>query len=146
MLEAIHSPSTPCAEIFPETQPYKALYAVHAIEEYLDSARRQGTKYYSAGERDNASGGQRAHAGLIVRIHSLLIRAISDLRALDASLEGAIQGRLCSSLIGLYLRSSNGVFLVYFIAFDHAFEADLIGSQKGRPYTALTEILWTPLQ
>ncbi|KAL2752808.1 hypothetical protein ACRALDRAFT_1044844, partial [Sodiomyces alcalophilus JCM 7366] len=107
MLEAIHSESTPCAEIFPERQPYRALYAAHAIQEYLDSARRQGKTYYSVGEGDDVTSGQKAHVVLNARVHSLLIKAISDLQVFDACTEGGIQGRLCSSLIGLYLRSSN---------------------------------------
>ncbi|ROT35982.1 ubiquitin carboxyl-terminal hydrolase [Sodiomyces alkalinus F11] len=105
MLEAIHSSSTPCAEIFPESQPYKALYAAHAIEEYLDSVRLQGRKY-SIGEQDE-TGEPKAQFAPIDRVHSLLVQAISDLQVLDVYSGESIQGHLCSSLMGLYLRSSN---------------------------------------
>ena len=97
-LEAIENPSTSYQSIFSLGQPYKTMYAVHALCEYHQS---QETKFEAS---DAADGPSPLHSKSLGRIMSLVVSAISDPKVISQCSSVELQIQLGARLVECLMR------------------------------------------
>ena len=86
-------------EIFPIGQPFKCLYAIHAIGEYVDSAGRQHSGL-TIDEAPCPDVGKKAKE----RAMTLVLEAIGDPDIIDGCPEGHLRSRLSLQLMSSLVR------------------------------------------
>ncbi|GAB1320503.1 USP domain-containing protein [Madurella fahalii] len=101
VLESIDSPSLSYLETFPLGQPFKSLYAVHALHEYLDSQRRTSTISVVDKQDDEADWWPSQRAASLVRAMSLVVPAVSDPQVAAQCPSHELQIELASALVEL---------------------------------------------
>lgn len=107
MLESVDSPSFSYLDAFPLGQPFKSLYAVHALREYLGPRRRTSTVSFSGqgSETDEWPG---ARAACLVRAMSLVVPALSDPQVTALCPSPELQTELASALVELLVSLLKG--------------------------------------
>ncbi|AEO57729.1 hypothetical protein MYCTH_2304264 [Thermothelomyces thermophilus ATCC 42464] len=100
LLETIGDPSVSYKDTFSLGQPFKSLYAVNALQEYLDSCRpgSPASDERRSHERDEASG---LRSAPLLRSLSLVVRAISDPEIVSHCSNRELQIELSSALVSL---------------------------------------------
>ncbi|KAF9874053.1 ubiquitin carboxyl-terminal hydrolase [Colletotrichum karsti] len=101
MLAAFDSPDTSYRQIFPLGQPFKCLYALYAMREYMDSAGRRLKEASSTpATRDDAA--VDAYLEALVRVRRLVVSAISDPELIESCASEMLKSRLTFSLMNAY--------------------------------------------
>ncbi|KAK2011477.1 ubiquitin carboxyl-terminal hydrolase [Colletotrichum eremochloae] len=101
MLAAFDSPDTSYQQIFPLGQPFKSLYALYAMTEYIATAgRRLREAESSISDADDARVGTYIEA--LVRVRALVVAAISDRDILGGCASEALKNRLTFNLMNVY--------------------------------------------
>lgn len=92
-------------DIFPPAEPFRSLYAVHALTEYLDAVK----KISSRREGDNFSDPfpDSSYPSALVRVTSLLSQAISDPEVLNHESPG-LQLQLLTLMMSQFRRLLDG--------------------------------------
>lgn len=93
-------------DVFPPGQPYKSLYAVHALVDYVRAIIPDTRTSVQMPSSPNSLESTR-HAKVIKRSTSLVVQAISDHRVLSRTSE-PLRVKLSSSLMHAYLRFIDG--------------------------------------
>ena len=93
------SESVSYLEIFPLGQPFKCLYAIHAIGEYTDGAGRQ----HSALNVDEVPRSD-MYKKAVKRAMTLVLEAIGDPNVIDGCPEGHLRSRLSLQLMSSLVR------------------------------------------
>jgi ubiquitin carboxyl-terminal hydrolase 34 len=109
VMKAIEDPSTPYSDIFPSGQPFKSLYAVHAVREYLASQRRKapdGQLDVSADKADDMSSSP--YPGHVQRAMALIVSAICDEEVIEQCPSQFWRIELSSSLVECLLSLLKG--------------------------------------
>ncbi|KAI0187692.1 ubiquitin carboxyl-terminal hydrolase [Xylaria flabelliformis] len=78
ILAAFESPSTSTRDIFPLGQPFKCLYAIHALREYLNTRRLKTTIHASSREATTEQQLRNDQQYAVAKAISLIIAAICD--------------------------------------------------------------------
>ncbi|KAF6837892.1 ubiquitin carboxyl-terminal hydrolase [Colletotrichum plurivorum] len=110
MLSEFDSPDTSYQQIFPPGQPFKSLYAMHAMKEYMDGAARRlkdavsGLSVSSDDERRAVE----AYLDALVRVRKLVVAAISDPVIIDSCESEALKNRLVFCLMNIYMLTFRG--------------------------------------
>lgn len=102
VLEAINNTSLSYISTFPPGQPFKSLYAVHALHEYFGSWRPSSAA--SAVDEQARSG---PRASFLIRATSLVVLAISDPRVIECPTQ-ELQIELGSALVQLFVSLLRG--------------------------------------
>ncbi|OHW90504.1 ubiquitin carboxyl-terminal hydrolase [Colletotrichum incanum] len=101
MLAAFDSPDTSYQQIFPPGQPFKSLYALYAMTEYMGTAGRRlkesESSIYDAGDPK-----VKAYLDALARVRALAVAAISDREILDGCASEALKNRLTFNLMNVY--------------------------------------------
>jgi ubiquitin carboxyl-terminal hydrolase 34 len=105
-LELINSPSSGHQDIFPKGEPYKCMYAVYTLEQYLNTSRKRSVAVVAGEEEDNE--GMAAAKNALARAWTLLVDAISDADLLSGSEHVLPKHQMSETLMQLYLRVLNG--------------------------------------
>lgn len=104
-LETIDDPSVSYLDMFPLGQPFKCLYAVHALRDYLKS-RRSKT---AASETDGQEGDtDERRVAFSIRAMSLIVPAISDPQITAQCRSPELQIELGSALVELFVSLLGG--------------------------------------
>ncbi|KKP04545.1 hypothetical protein THAR02_03371 [Trichoderma harzianum] len=111
IIDLFESPTTVYTDLFPQGQPYKCLYAVHAFSKYIESVRLAESNSDEVGW-DKDRGVSRVPYKEILRMSSTLIaQAMSDeslLDQIDPALQIEIMGALMHTFVQL-LRSARAL-------------------------------------
>ncbi|KAL2259798.1 hypothetical protein VTK26DRAFT_6391 [Humicola hyalothermophila] len=102
-LKAIDDPSHSYQAMFPLGQPFKSLYAVHVLREYLDSPRPQPIAGHVDTMDGDADGCPTPNADCLTRTMSLVVPAISDPEIVDRCPSRELQIELGSELVDLFV-------------------------------------------
>ncbi|KAK4157923.1 hypothetical protein C8A00DRAFT_29151 [Chaetomidium leptoderma] len=103
VLGAIDDPSLSYIDTFPLGQPFKSLYAVHSLQEYLGS---WGPRFAAStvDEQPCETDGYRSpRAASLIRVMSLVVLAISDPQVVARCPNQALQIELGSALVELFV-------------------------------------------
>jgi ubiquitin carboxyl-terminal hydrolase 34 len=100
LLEAISDPSVSYLDIFPIGQPFKSLYAVDALQEYLGSSRPRSAV---VGEPSRTDDDRSPRLASLARAMSLVVPAISDPQLVAQCPNQELQIELGSALIALFV-------------------------------------------
>ncbi|KAB5570070.1 hypothetical protein GE09DRAFT_957769 [Coniochaeta sp. 2T2.1] len=96
ILRAIQSTDVPHTELFPVGQPFRSLYAVHAVQQYLAAHRRQ--------EETESGFMSEEYPGALRRGLSLIVGAITDADVLDRCSSSELRIKLGSALVESLIR------------------------------------------
>ncbi|PKS12676.1 hypothetical protein jhhlp_000884 [Lomentospora prolificans] len=96
ILEVLDSNSTPYLELFPLGQPFKCLYAIYALVEYTDAARRRRKTSLPSFEGDGTSN---PYKEAMERVLMLIFAAISDPDVIDKCPTGHLKSQLSLQLM-----------------------------------------------
>ncbi|KAK4227673.1 ubiquitin carboxyl-terminal hydrolase 34 [Podospora fimiseda] len=98
-IKAFQNASTSYQDMFPAGQPFKSLYAVHALRSYLSSQKPQQAKETSWMETSDASDSSSSYGELLMRAMSLIVPAISDENVTSQCSSRELQIELSSALL-----------------------------------------------
>ncbi|GKT43979.1 uncharacterized protein ColSpa_04160 [Colletotrichum spaethianum] len=101
MLAAFDSSGTSYQQIFPSGQPFKSLYALYAMTEYIGTAGRR-LKESESSISDAGDSKIRAYLEALARVRTLVVAAISDREILDGCGSEALKNRLTFNLMNVY--------------------------------------------
>ncbi|KAK4123811.1 hypothetical protein N657DRAFT_680934 [Parathielavia appendiculata] len=101
VLEAINSPSLGYATTFPLGQPFKSLYAVHALHEYLGFSRPSSAASGNEDSTPDPEGNPSPRAPFLLRALSLVVTAILDPQVVAQCPNQELQIQLGSALVEL---------------------------------------------
>lgn len=108
VLAAINDPSLSYLTTFPPDQPFKSLYAVYALHEYLGSRQ----PWSATAQTKKPDGDTSEHPGprtsFLVRAMSLVVSAISDPQLATQCPSRELQIELGSALVGLFVSLLKG--------------------------------------
>jgi ubiquitin carboxyl-terminal hydrolase 34 len=107
-LEEFETNSTSYQQVFPYGQPFKSLYALYALREHIESARRtveSNDSLEDAEDLDNTS-----YARALKRAETLLVAAISDKDVVDRSNSERLQLLLTLYLMSAYSQLLRGKY------------------------------------
>lgn len=110
MLEAIDNPSLAYNNAFPLGQPFKSLYAAHALYEYLSSSRPRPAASEADNQPPDKDGDLSPRAAFLLRTMSLVVMAISDPQVLAQCPNQELQIELGSALVGLFVSLLGGMY------------------------------------
>ncbi|KAK3937263.1 ubiquitin carboxyl-terminal hydrolase 34, partial [Diplogelasinospora grovesii] len=100
MLGAIDNPNTPNRDIFPVGQPFKSLYAIHTLREYLRLKRRMSAVARPENQADASNDNISA---ALLRAMSLVVSAILDQDVIAQCPSQELQIGLSSSLVDCFV-------------------------------------------
>ncbi|KAH6687235.1 ubiquitin carboxyl-terminal hydrolase [Plectosphaerella plurivora] len=103
-LELIDSPTSSHHDIFPKGEPYKCLYAVYTLDQYLNTAQKR-IVLLSGGARDEDA--ITAAKNALARAWALVVDAVSDADLLSGSEDVLPKYQLSETLMQLHLRVLN---------------------------------------
>ncbi|KAL2018794.1 hypothetical protein VTK56DRAFT_352 [Thermocarpiscus australiensis] len=103
ILEAIDQPSLSYLDMFPLGQPFKSLYAVHALHEYLGSPRPKLAASHVNEQVGDTKGWSSRRAASLSRAMSLVVPAISDPQVAAQCPSRELQIELSSALVELFV-------------------------------------------
>ncbi|ORY59104.1 uncharacterized protein BCR38DRAFT_488847 [Pseudomassariella vexata] len=105
ILEAFEASSTSYRDIFPLGQPFKSLYAIHALREYL-STRRLKTQVMQVSIQDAESQYKTAldQEDATLKAMSLLVAALCDSEVVDRCSHETLQVLLCDHLVDNFVQ------------------------------------------
>ncbi|KAK4106515.1 hypothetical protein N658DRAFT_21639 [Parathielavia hyrcaniae] len=101
VLDAINNPSLGFATTFPLGQPFKSLYAVHALHEYLGSSRPTTADFGAEDLIPEPDGNLGPRAAFLLRTMSLVVTAILDPQVVAQCPNQELQIQLGSALVEL---------------------------------------------
>ncbi|OHF02610.1 ubiquitin carboxyl-terminal hydrolase [Colletotrichum orchidophilum] len=101
MLATFDSPDTSYRQVFPSGQPFKSLYALYAMTEYIGSAVRKLNEDTMV-ITDAVDSDIDAYLDALVRVRALIVAAISDRGILGDCASEALQNRLTYNLMNVY--------------------------------------------
>lgn len=102
--------------MFPKGEPYKCLYAIYALDKYLQSTRQ--TLSRPAWEGVGDQGADTESSKMILRVRVLVADALADSELLEDR-EGVLpKHQLSSNLMGLYLETLQGMTRCHAQAYD----------------------------
>lgn len=104
VLEAIDNTALSYTDTFPLGQPFKSLYAVHALQEYFGCWRPNDVP--STVDEQARSG---SRAASLVRAMSLVVLAISDPQVIAQCPTQELQIELGSALVQLFVSLLRGI-------------------------------------
>jgi ubiquitin carboxyl-terminal hydrolase 34 len=142
-LELIDDPSRQYLDTFPLGQPFKSLYAVHALHEYLGSSRPKSAASHTNGQDGDSEGCLSPRAACLIRVMSLLVPAICDPKVATQCPSRELQSELGSALVELFVSLLKGTLLPrprYLVSLSLM----LLYSDPGLPASA-AQFLDTPL-
>jgi ubiquitin carboxyl-terminal hydrolase 34 len=108
VLEAIDNISLAYDTTFPLGQPFKSLYAIHALHEYLGSWRPGTAVPGGDDQRPVTDGNLSPRAAFLIRAMSLVVMAISDPQVVAQCPNQEMQIELGSALVGLFVSLLGG--------------------------------------
>ncbi|WQF76050.1 Putative ubiquitin specific protease, papain-like cysteine peptidase superfamily [Colletotrichum destructivum] len=101
MLAAFDSPTTSYQQIFPSGQPFKSLYALYAMTEYIGTAGRR-LKESESTISDSGDAKVESYLDALARVRALVVAAISDREVLEGCASEALRNRLSFNLMNVY--------------------------------------------
>ncbi|KAJ0301866.1 hypothetical protein COL516b_007371 [Colletotrichum fioriniae] len=101
MLATFDSPDTSYRQVFPSGQPFKSLYALYAMTEYIGAAGRRLNEA-TVTLTDAVDADIDAYLDALVRVRALVVAAISDREILGDCASGTLQNRLTYNLMNVY--------------------------------------------
>ncbi|KAK1537463.1 ubiquitin carboxyl-terminal hydrolase [Colletotrichum costaricense] len=101
MLATFDSSDASYRQVFPSGQPFKSLYALYAMTEYIGAAGRRLTEA-AATLTDAVDADVDAYLDALVRVRALVVAAISDREILGDCASGALQNRLTYNFMNVY--------------------------------------------
>ncbi|KAK1640523.1 ubiquitin carboxyl-terminal hydrolase [Colletotrichum phormii] len=101
MLATFDSPDASYRQVFPSGQPFKSLYALYAMTEYIGAAGRRLNEAMAT-LADTVDADVDAYLDALVRVRALVVAAISDREILGDCASGALQNRLTYNLMNVY--------------------------------------------
>ncbi|KAK1691356.1 ubiquitin carboxyl-terminal hydrolase [Colletotrichum godetiae] len=101
MLATFDSPDASYRQVFPSGQPFKSLYALYAMTEYIGAAGRRLNEAMAT-LADTVDADVDAYLDALVRVRALVVAAISDCEILGDCASGALQNRLTYNLMNVY--------------------------------------------
>lgn len=108
ILSQFDSEATSYKELFLPGQPYKSLYALHALTEYLETSR-QAASTGIPGADANRGDTANAHEEAIRRALRLVVQALSDTEVLEGTTT-QLKVRLASALMQTFAKLVQGVY------------------------------------
>lgn len=105
IVRAIETVDVPYAELFPIGQPFKSLYAIHALRQYLTSHRERQLGIQMTSERDTtgSGGGNGGYPAALSRGLSLVVAAITDENVLSQCPGTELRVLLGSALVQCFV-------------------------------------------
>ncbi|KAH6605074.1 hypothetical protein Trco_006781 [Trichoderma cornu-damae] len=101
IIDLFENPSTKHTDIFPPGQPYKSLYVIHALVEYIASVRLAESHSEAWGKYHGFS--QVSYEEALGTSYSLIVQAISDEGFLD-QINSALQIELMEALMQTFIQ------------------------------------------
>ena len=106
-MDAIKDNQQPYEDVFPVEQPFKTLYALYTLTEYIN--RAQPPSPWAVDNHCDAPSSSKEHSEILKRWTALILQAICDL-GLVAGLSHGLRIRLKSGLMFAYIRLLKGTF------------------------------------
>ncbi|KAI1818721.1 hypothetical protein GGS20DRAFT_526616 [Poronia punctata] len=104
-LRAFENVDTSPRDIFPLGQPFKSLYAIHALREYLNTRRLKSSVMHSSAQGTGSSGPSSADRhDAVTKALSLLIAGICDSAVVDQCPNWDIRLRLALELVDYFVQ------------------------------------------
>lgn len=107
-MAAFETTSTSYKEIFPAGHPFKSLYAVYAMKEYIESARRREYSKQPDGDVESVI----TYTDALRRAVSLIAAAISDKDVTEPSSSERIEESLNLCLMNFLVQLLIGILLL----------------------------------
>ncbi|KAI0395296.1 hypothetical protein F5Y17DRAFT_423819 [Xylariaceae sp. FL0594] len=104
-LAAFESPSTSHQDVFPLGQPFKSLYAIHALREYLSTRKLKSSMMQNStqeAETPDRLGSEQQDA--VIRAVALLVAAICDPAVIDQCANRDLRLQLALELVDNFVR------------------------------------------
>ena len=120
ILTAFENPATSYRDIFPLGQPFKSLYALHALREYLSTRQLKSNVMQVSspdGERQVDTATDRQDA--LVRAISLIVAAICDPEVVERSSSESLQLKLSLELVDNFVQLLKGMLIYSCISWFH---------------------------
>ncbi|KAK3996099.1 ubiquitin carboxyl-terminal hydrolase 34 [Cladorrhinum sp. PSN332] len=99
ILRAFENTSASYQDMFPAGQPFKSLYALHALRSHLSSQKPEQARETSPMETDDTSDSSSSYEALLTRAMSLVVPAISDENVTAQCSSRELQFELGSALL-----------------------------------------------
>ncbi|KAK3692278.1 hypothetical protein B0T22DRAFT_9213 [Podospora appendiculata] len=128
ILKAIDNPSTSHKDIFPLGQPFKSLYAVHAVREYVTSQQRNASSRIPA-QQGATEIPAHSYETALTKAMSLVVSAICDTEVVAQCPSRKLQIELSSSLVDCLLSLLTDSLLP--TSADQFLDAPLLGRLLG---------------
>ncbi|OLN94047.1 Ubiquitin carboxyl-terminal hydrolase 34 [Colletotrichum chlorophyti] len=109
MLAAFDSPDTSYQQVFPAGQPFKSLYALYAMKDFIDTAARR-LKDSESVVSDGDDPRVKAYLDALFRVRKLVVAAISDGEVLGSCTTEVLKNRLAFNLMNIYGLTFRGMF------------------------------------
>ncbi|KAI0481445.1 hypothetical protein F4859DRAFT_419896 [Xylaria cf. heliscus] len=104
ILAAFESPTTSARDIFPLNQPFKSLYAIHALREYLNTWRLKNTIHASSYETTTEQQLRNDQQDAVAKAMSLIIAGICDPDVIDMCINQDIRLQLGLELVDTFVQ------------------------------------------
>ncbi|KAI5863136.1 hypothetical protein GGS23DRAFT_568448 [Durotheca rogersii] len=105
MLAAFEDPETSYRDIFPLGQPFKSLYALHALREYLNTRRlKSNVMQVSSQDHDSQLRSTTDRQDALARAMSLIVAAICDPEVVELGSSEALQLQLSLDLVDNFVQ------------------------------------------
>jgi len=110
-LAAFESPDTSHKDIFPLGQPFKSLYAIHALREYLSTRRLKNSMMHTSTQEAEASDHSRSdQQDAVMKAMALLVAAICDPAVIDQCSNRDMRLQLGLELVENFVQLLKGLF------------------------------------
>ncbi|KAI0446011.1 hypothetical protein F4803DRAFT_559647 [Xylaria telfairii] len=104
ILAAFESPSTSPRDVFPLGQPFKSLYAIHALREYLNTRRLKNTMHASSHEATTEEQLRNDQQDAVAKAMSLIIAGICDPDVIDRCFNEDMRLQLALELVDSFVQ------------------------------------------
>jgi ubiquitin carboxyl-terminal hydrolase 34 len=104
ILRVLKSPGTPCIDLFPLAHPYKSLYAIHALRDFLGSERKAAALSVDGRSDDIDDESPTQYPGVLTRCMEIVVAAISDPDLISRCPNPELQTELSSALVECLVR------------------------------------------
>ncbi|KAI1393729.1 uncharacterized protein F4822DRAFT_424192 [Hypoxylon trugodes] len=105
ILTAFENPATSYRDVFPLGQPFKSLYALHALREYLSTRRlKSNVMQLSLQDGEVQAEGENDQQEALAKAMSLIIAAICDSEVVERGASESLQLRLSLELIDNFVQ------------------------------------------
>jgi ubiquitin carboxyl-terminal hydrolase 34 len=110
-MEFFESNDASYQDVFPRDEPFKSLYAIHALREYITAARQaNSTKKDNTGSRNFTTS---SYEDALKKSLSFVVQAISDKSTFEVQASTATEMQLVGSLMQVFLQLLQGAYQLH---------------------------------